>query len=33
MLNQELVKAVQNLIKNGTQFNVEKLDEIYHQNL
>lgn len=33
MLNQELVKAVKNLIKNGTQFNVAELDTIYHEDL
>lgn len=33
MLNQELVKAVQSLVRNGTQFNVEKLDEIYNKDL
>ncbi|MGD8426954.1 MAG: hypothetical protein PVH63_04940 [Balneolaceae bacterium] len=33
MLNKELVKTVKNLIKNGTRFNVEILDEIYHEDL
>jgi hypothetical protein len=33
MLNKELIDAVKNLIVNGTQFNVEELDEIYHEDL
>lgn len=33
MLNQELVDAVKKLIKNATRYNIEALDDIYHDDL
>lgn len=33
MLNRELVDTIKDLIKNGTQYNVRALDNIYHDDL
>lgn len=33
MINKSLVNAVKNLIRNGTRYNVEALDAIYHTDL
>jgi len=32
-MNQTLVNAVKNLIRNGTRYNVEALDSLYHPDL